>query len=138
MVEDSGFINTNIFVNHIQGAHPEHSPAWSRLIIRFVAGEFSAWITETVVFETVSFLEQTLGFPRELITPVFTELLTLPNLHYRDEDLLPQTLDMRAEQPPLTFADCYHLLPTQHLGLTRIHTFDRTMDLLPGVARVEP
>lgn len=137
-MEHSGFIDTNIFVNHIQGTHPEHSPTSSLLINRIAMGEFSAWITETVVFETVYILERTLGFPRALIAPVFTELLELPNLHCRDKELLLETLDLWVKETPLSFADCYHLLYTRHLGLTQIYTFDRKMNRLPGVARVEP
>lgn len=45
MVERSGFIDTNTFVNHFQGTHPEHGPASSMLIGRLVLGELSGWIT---------------------------------------------------------------------------------------------
>ncbi|CAN0486144.1 unnamed protein product, partial [Phaeothamnion confervicola] len=74
-MESSGFIDTNVFVNHIQGTHPEHSQASSALIHRLFTGEFTAWITETVVFETIYILERSFGLPRILIAPVFTEVL---------------------------------------------------------------
>ncbi|MGN6483836.1 MAG: PIN domain-containing protein [Thermomicrobiales bacterium] len=137
-MQNRGFIDTNIFVNHIQGTHPEHGPASSALIDRLVAGEIDAWITETVAFETIYILERSFAIPRAIVGPVLVELLMLPNLHCRDKGLLLDTLDFWVRETPLSCADCYHLLYARHLGLTQIYTFDRKMNRLPGVTRVEP
>jgi len=137
-MKSSAFIDTNIFVNHFLGTHPEHGPASTALLTRIQAGEVDAWITETVAFETIFTLERTFRIPRVAIAPMLTGLLILPNLHCRDKDLLVETLELWMNETPLSFADCYHLLSTRHLGLTQIYTFDRKMDRLPGVTRVEP
>jgi len=47
-------------------------------------------------------------------------------------------LEFWVSQPPLDYADCYHLALTRELGLTGIYTFDRKKDRYPGVERIEP
>lgn len=136
-MESSAFIDSNVFVNHLLGTHPEHAPASTALLKRIQSGELVAWITETVAFETIFLLERSFHISRADIAPMFSGLLLLPNLHCRDKGLLLDTIDLWTQETPLSFADCYHLLYARHIGLTQIYTFDRKMNRLPGVARVE-
>ena len=49
-----------------------------------------------------------------------------------------ETMVLRELQSPLSVADCYHLVRTNSLGLTEIHSFDKNVDRHPGVIRSEP
>ena len=51
---------------------------------------------------------------------------------------IAEGVDFWLENPPLSFADCYHLALASHLGLGHIYTFDKKMGRYPGVERIEP
>ncbi|MGC4108165.1 MAG: PIN domain-containing protein [Thermomicrobiales bacterium] len=137
-MESRSFVDTNVFVYHLLGDHSAHSPASSEFFGRIRAGEFQAWTSETVIFETVFTLQRKHHVPRGMIAETVRELVSLPGILCRDKDLLLETLDLWVRETPLSFADCYHLLYARHIGLTQIYTFDRKMGRIPGVARVEP
>ena len=51
---------------------------------------------------------------------------------------LRRVFDLWVEQPRLSFADCYHAVLVERLGLAGIVSFDQDFDRLPGMNRTEP
>jgi predicted nucleic acid-binding protein len=64
-------------------------------------------------------------------------LLELPGIGLPGKRWLRTVFDLYV-QLNLSFGDAYHAVLMQRLGLTRIVSFDRGLDRVPGITRVEP
>ncbi|MGC4190007.1 MAG: PIN domain-containing protein [Thermomicrobiales bacterium] len=132
------FIDSNIVIYHLLQNHPNHSPRSSALFLAIALGKETGGIGPTVIFEAIFTMSRGEKAPRRLIRDGIESILRLTHISCQERDLLLQTLDLWVKEPPLSFADCYHLLYARHLGLTQIYTFDKKMNRLPGVTRIEP
>jgi len=134
----TAFLDTNILIEYLVGAEPEKRARSEALLACVQTGELSVSIAATVILEACWVLTQRYELPRRVIRDSLTAIIQLPGLSLEHRDVILESLDLWVRQNPLSFADCYHLLYARHLGLTQIYTFDRKMNRLPGVARVEP
>jgi len=131
------FIDTSIFVRHLAGDHPDHSPRATAYVLQLQAGEFSVRTANTVVFETVFVSERFYRRTREQIRAALLPLLTLSNMVLPERDQIIATLNLYVAHPPLWFADCYHVALMKHLDLSEIVTYDQGFDRLPELIRIE-
>ncbi|MGN6033478.1 MAG: PIN domain-containing protein [Thermomicrobiales bacterium] len=132
------FIDSNVVICHLLQNHPDHSPRSSALFARIALGQETGVLGPTVVFETVFTMSRLEKLPRARVRHALIRLLALEHLICAERAILVESLELWVKETPLSFADCYHLLYARHLGLTQIYTFDRKMNRLPGVTRVEP
>lgn len=131
-------VDTNILLRHLLQDHDDHSPRASALMRTVRTGETSLFCPATVIFETIHVLHGRARIPRADISRVLSNLIALPNFVMGQESVVVAALELWVNQPPLDYADCFHLALTRELGMTRIYTFDRKMDRYPDVERVEP
>lgn len=101
-------------------------------------GDIRVFCPDTVICECVHILHGYQRVPRRPVAQVLKDLVNAPGLVMANKSAILAALEFWVAQPPLDFADCYHLALTHALGLSAIDTFDKKMHRFPGVARLEP
>ncbi|MEX2459485.1 MAG: PIN domain-containing protein, partial [Actinomycetota bacterium] len=86
-----------------------------------------------LVFVLTSFYER----PREEIAASARALLAHPSIVTADEDLLRRALELY-ELTNLHFVDAYLAAAAELTGVEAVASFDRDLDRIPGITRVEP
>lgn len=137
-MQPDAFLDTNILLRQVLQDHSDHSPRATRLIAAIERGERAVRLSDTVVFETVFTLEKTYRVARPNIHRGLRRILELPGIVLPGKRIYASVFDLWVREPALSFADCYHLCLTRQLELPAILSFDRKLNRLPGVARIEP
>ena len=131
-------LDTNVLIRHLTTDDPTHSPLATACLRRIERGEIEARITDTVVFETVFTLQSFYRFPRSVIRDLLVPILELPAIRYVGRRRVHEIFDLYVNQPLLSFADCLHAVLVMRQGISGIVSFDRGLDRVPGLVRVEP
>lgn len=137
-MQPDALLDANILLRQVMQDHPDHSPRATRLIAAIEQGERAVHLADTVVFEAVFTLEKTYRVSRPNIHRGLQRILDLPGIVLPGKRIYTDVFDLWLREPALSFADCYHLCLTRQLGLPAILSFDRKLNRLPGVARIEP
>jgi len=132
------FLETNVFVRHLTGDEPNHSPRATAYFDRIQKGELIVRTADTVVFETVFTLQSFYHAPRTAIRDGLLPLLELSGIILPGKDSFREVFELYVSHPRISFADCYHAVLAKRLGSTEIVSFDRDFDRLPGITRIEP
>jgi len=130
------FLDTNIFLRHLRQDDPIRSPKATAILARIELGELVVRTADTVIFETVFTLQRGYHQARPQIAAAVLPLIELPGI------VLPGKRAYRAvfslyQTSRLGFADCYHVVLMQRLGLNEIFSFDTDFDRVPGIVRRE-
>jgi predicted nucleic acid-binding protein len=131
-------LDTNILVRHLTRDNPTLSPKATSYLGRIERGEIAASITDTVVFEAVFVLESVYKIPRTDIRDQVVPILEMQALRYPGKRRIREIFDLYVNRPALSFADCFHAVLVMRQGLAGIVSFDRGLDRVPGLVRVEP
>jgi predicted nucleic acid-binding protein len=131
------FLDTNILLRHVLGDHPEHSPRATAFLERVERGELTVRTANTVIFETVFTLQRQYRRPRDKIRDAILPLIELPGIVLPNKRRFRRVFELYLDLN-LSFADVYHAVLMEQLGLDEIVTFDRGFDRVPGIRRVEP
>ncbi|MDQ3657015.1 MAG: PIN domain-containing protein [Chloroflexota bacterium] len=135
---NNAFLDTNVIIRHLLRDNPDQSSRSSRLVGSIADGIVDVAISDTVVFEAVFVLNQIYKISRSEVADELTVLLNIPGISLNTKSEILATLRYWARQSPLSFADCYHLVTAESLGLDMIYSFDKKMGRYPGVERIEP
>jgi predicted nucleic acid-binding protein len=130
------FLDTNILLRHILHDDPRLGSMATALIRRIENGELQARTSDTVVFETVYTLQRSYKLPRPEIADVIQSILELPAIVLPFKQNYRRVFELFLSTN-VGFADCYHAVQMQQLGLTEVLSFDRDFDKLPGIVRRE-
>jgi predicted nucleic acid-binding protein len=125
-----------VLLRHLRQDDPVRSPKATALLARIEQGEIVVRTSDTVVFETVFSLQHGYQQQRSLIADAVLPLLEMPGI------VLPGKRAYRAvfalyQASSLGFADCYHVVLMQRLGLSEILSFDTDFDRIPWIVRRE-
>jgi predicted nucleic acid-binding protein len=137
-MNERAFIDSSVLVDGFQDSHLDHHTRANVLLDRVAQGRMELYLSSTVLLETAYVLTKTYAVPRQLVANGFRSLLNLPTIVTPETDVLHRTVDLWERESPLSFADCYHLVLAESLGLDTIYSFDKKMDRYPGVNRLEP
>lgn len=131
------FIDTNVFLRHLLQDHPDHSPRATLYFDRIERGGLRVETTGTVVFETVFTLQSFYKHPRPLIRDNVLPLLGLPGIVLPGKRRFRHAFDLYVSTN-LSFADCLHVAIAEARKAPQFVSFDRGLDRIPGLNRVEP
>ena len=131
------FVDTNVFLRHLVQDHPDHSPRATLYFDRIERGGLHVETTATVVFETVFTLEKFYRHPRPLIRDNVLALLRLPGIALPGKRRLRRAFDLYTSTH-LSFADCLHVAIAESRGVPAFVSFDRGLDRVLGLNRIEP
>lgn len=130
------FLDTNILLRHLRQDNLILSAKATAILERIERRELQARTSEIVIFETVFTLQRSYKQPRDSIADAVLPLIELPGIvlpgkrQYRKVFALYRT-------SPLGFADCYHVVLMQQLGISEILSFDTDFDRVPNITRRE-
>ena len=131
------FLDTNVLLRHLLQDHPEQSPRCTAFLRRMERGEMRVRTAETVVFEVVFTLQRQYGIPRAEIRDQVLPLMELPGIVLPGKRHLRRVFDLYVELN-LSFVDAYHAVLMRRLKMDRILSFDKGLDRVPGITRIEP
>ncbi len=95
------------------------------------------FVTDLVVAETVNVLESFYEAPRGQVAEAVRSLLAMPSVASIDVALLLRAIEVY-EVDRLDFTEAYLVACAESTGVNRVASFDRSIDRVPTVERVEP
>ena len=131
------FLDTNVLLRHLTQDEPHQSPRATALLARIERDELSVRIADTIVFETVFTLERVYRASKSAIREQLGALLSLPGIELPAKSRLARVFDTYAGLN-ISFADAYHAVLAESLGLSEIYSWDRDFDRVAWLRRLEP
>jgi predicted nucleic-acid-binding protein len=129
----SAFVDTNVLVRHLTGDPKEIAARASAYLRR----ESELLLADLVVAETVYVLESYYEAPRVQIAEAIRSLLGLGSVISVDRALLLRAVEVY-EVDRLDFAEAYLVACAESTGVGRVASFDKSIDRVGTVERVEP
>lgn len=129
----SVFVDTNVLVRHLTGDPPEQAARASR----FLAESETILLPDLIVAELVYVLESVYEAPRPQIAGAVRSILAFGEIHAVDAELLLRAVEVY-EVDRLDFAEAYLVATAERSGINAIASFDRSIDRVPTVRRIEP
>ncbi len=129
----SVLLDTNVLVRHLTGDPPDHAARATR----FLSGQRDLVVPDLVIAEMVYVLESVYGAARPTVAEAVRSILTFDAIHVADEDLLLRTVEVY-EFGRLHFAESYLVAMAERAGIGVIASFDRSIDRVPTIRRIEP
>jgi predicted nucleic acid-binding protein len=129
----SAFVDTNILVRHLTGEPPDMAARATAYLER----EDELLLTDLVAAETVYVLESFYEAPRERVAEAVRSLMAFGPVICVDPALLLRSVEVY-EKDRVDFAEAYLVACAESTGVTKIASFDRSLDRVQTVERVEP
>ncbi|TAL07691.1 MAG: type II toxin-antitoxin system VapC family toxin [Chloroflexota bacterium] len=129
----SVLLDTNVLIRHLTGDPPEHAVRATR----FLAEERNLVVPDLVIAEMVYELESVYGAARPTVAAAVRSVLTFDSIQVADDGLLLRAIEVY-EFDRLHFAESYLIAMTERTGIGVIASFDRSIDRVPTIQRVEP
>jgi predicted nucleic-acid-binding protein len=126
-------LDTNILVRHLTGDPASQA---SRATA-FLRGSHELILTDLALAEMVYVLESFYEVARTDIASMARALLALPSIVAGDHDLLLRAVEIY-EVDRLDFAEAYLVALAEMSDVKRVASFDRQIDRVKSVQRVEP
>jgi len=129
----SAFVDTNILVRHLTG-----DPAdMAARATTYLAEAEELYLTDLIVAETVYVLESFYEAPRDQVATVMRSLVSKRSVVTVDPALLLRAIEVY-ESDRLDFAEAYLVACAESTGVGRVASFDRSIDRVDTVDRIEP
>lgn len=129
----SAFVDTDVLVRHLTGDPPDMAARATAYLAR--ATEFL--LTDLVAAETVYVLESFYDAPRQQIATALRSLLSMRSVVTVDPALLLRAIEIY-ETDRIDFAEAYLVACAESTGIGRVVSFDRSIDRVGTVERIEP
>jgi predicted nucleic-acid-binding protein len=126
-------VDTNVLVRHLTG----NPPAQAKRATEFLRDSHELILADLVLAEMVYVLESFYEIPRTDIARMARSLLALPSIETRDPDLLLRAVEIY-EVLRLDFAEAYLSALAEMSDVRRVASFDRQIDRVKSIERVEP
>lgn len=129
----TAFIDTNILVRHLTGDLPDMAGRSTA----FLAQADELLLTDLIAAETVYVLESFYEAPRPQVAEVLRSLLAFDSIVCVDPALLLRTVEVY-EIDRIDFAEAYLVACAETTGIKEIASFDRSIDHVTTIRRMEP
>jgi predicted nucleic-acid-binding protein len=129
----TAFVDTNILVRHLTG----DPPAMAGRATRYLAAEAELLLTDLVVAETVYVLESFYEAPRAQVAEAIRSLIGFDSIVTVDPALVLRAVEVY-ETARIDFAEAYLVACAESTGVGEIVSFDRSIDRVGTITRVEP
>ena len=126
-------LDTNVLIRHLTG-EPSGQAARSTA---FLKGRHELILPDLIVAEMVYVLGSVYGRSRSEVVSAVGSLLALPIVLVSDPPLLLRALELYASSK-LDFAESYLVATAERTGVGRVVSFDRALDAVSTIARIEP
>jgi predicted nucleic acid-binding protein len=129
----SAFVDTNVLVRHLTRDPPE----LAERATAYLGRERQLLLTDLVAAETVYVLESYYEAPRLEVAQALRSLVAFDSVVCIDPALLLRALEVY-ETDRLDFAEAYLVACAETTGVRRVVSFDRSIDRVDTVQRIEP
>jgi len=129
----TAFVGTNVLVRHLTGDPPEQAARATRLLSH--AGQLL--LPDLVLAEVVYLLEKVYEVPRPRVAELARAIIAFSGIEVVDEPTLLRALEVY-ELHRLDFADAYLVAEAEISGVNAVASFDKAIERVPTVRRVEP
>jgi predicted nucleic acid-binding protein len=129
----SAFVDTNILVRHLTGDPPEQAARATKLL----AEADELLLVDLVVAEVVYVLESFHEVPRERVAELVRAIIAFPAIVVLDSAVLLRALEVY-ETDRLDFDEAYLVAQAERSGVGVVASFDRAIDRVATVRRLEP
>jgi len=129
----TAFVDTNVLVRHLTGEPPRQATAATS----YLGSASELLLTDLVVAETVYVLDSFYGFAREQVADAVRALLTFESVVAVDVPMLLRAVEVY-ERDRLDFAEAYLVACAETTGVGAIASFDRSLDRVATIDRIEP
>jgi len=129
----SAFLDTNILIRHLTG----DPPAMAERATRFLASAEGLLLPDLVFAEVAYVLESFYEVARPRLATILRSILAFPAIRVVDADLLGRAVEVYEVQR-LDLADAYLVACAERTGVGAIVSFDRSIDRVGTVRRIEP
>jgi predicted nucleic acid-binding protein len=129
----SAFVDTNILVRHLTGDPPGMA---ARATAYLGAGE-ELFLADLVAAEMVYVLESFYEAPRAQVAEAVRSVIAFDSIVCVDAALLLRAIEVY-EIEGIDFAEAYLVACAESTGVGTIASFDRSIDRVTSVRRVEP
>ncbi|MFM7686172.1 MAG: PIN domain-containing protein [Actinomycetota bacterium] len=129
----TAFVDTNILVRHLTG----DPPAMAKRATAFLAGQPELYLSDLIVAEAVYVLESFYKAPRDQVAGAMRSLIVFRSMITIDPALLLRAIEVY-EVDGLDFAEAYLVACAESTGVGSIVSFDKAVDRVATVTRLEP
>ena len=129
----SAFLDTNVLIRHLTG----DPPAQARQAGAFVATADELLVPDLIVAEVVYVLESFYEVDRARVAELVRAVIGFPAVVVVDAPLLLRALEVY-EIERIDFAEAYLVASAEASGVKTIASFDRSIDRIATVQRIEP
>jgi predicted nucleic acid-binding protein len=129
----SAFLDTNVLIRHLTG----DPPVQARRATSYLRRANELLVPDLIVAEVVYVLESFYEVKRQRVAELARAIVGFPAVVVVDESLLLRALEVY-EVERLDFADAYLVASAEASGVGTIASFDREIDRITTVRRVEP
>ncbi len=129
----SAFLDTNVVVRHLTG---EPADLAARATA-YLASAQELLLTDLVAAEMVYVLESFYRAPRNQVATAVRSLVAFDSIVCVDPALLLRAIEVY-ETDRLDFAEAYLVANAESTGVGRVASFDRSIDRVDTIERVEP
>lgn len=129
----TAFVDTNIIVRHLT-ADPSDM---AERATAYLAAASELYLTDLVVAETVYVLKLFYEAPRAQIATAMRSLIAMRSVVTVDPALLLRAIEVY-ENDRLDFAEAYLVACAESTGVDQVASFDRAIDRVGTIRRVEP
>lgn len=129
----TAFLDTNVLIRHLTG-DPPGMAARARLLL---ARADELLLADLIVAEVVYVLESFSEVPVPEAVRLVRAIIGYPTIRTVDPDLLLPSLEIH-EKHRIDHAEAYLVAPAESTGVPRIVSFDRGIDRVRSVNRIEP
>ena len=127
------FVDTNVLIRHLTG----DPPALARRATAFLERADQLLLTDLVVAEVVFVLQSFYEVRRQRIAEIVRAMIAPPAIVVADAPMLLRALDFY-EIERVHFAEAYLVASAEASGVGAVVSFDRAIDRIRTVRRVEP
>lgn len=132
-----GLLDANVLIRFLTRDVPTQADAARALMIRASEGEVHLRMTALTFAEVVWVLERFYGCAKAEIADAMNRAMALPGLYLEEADVLATATAMYADLN-VDFIDAYQAAHALNRGITTIYSYDRHLDRIAGITRVEP
>jgi predicted nucleic acid-binding protein len=129
----TGFLDTNVLVRHLTNDPPDQGAKATRCL----AQADDLLLPDLIVAEVAYVLESFYEAPRAQVAETLRAVLAFPAIRVVDDELLLRAVEVY-EGHRLDFADAYLVASAERTGVEEVVSFDRAIDRVGTVRRVEP
>jgi predicted nucleic acid-binding protein len=129
----SAFLDTNVLIRHLTG----DPPALARRASAFLAKADELLLPDLIVAEVVYVLESFYEVERARVAELVRAVIGFPAIVVVDVPLLLRALEVY-ELDRIDFAEAYLVASAEASGVGAIASFDRSIDRVSTVRRIEP